>query len=115
MPIVMEVLEINMQAGHVRFDGYWSVENEENPLPETVLCTVYPEDDASPTTPHASYYLLRITEHNRIEDKSIDSAFYDEDIGHDICLFPSLETELKFEIIEHVTLEQFKSYVVKRN
>jgi hypothetical protein len=80
---VSEILEL--RNNFMKFKGYYHEKEEKFPL-ERVMCH------------NDHYYHLRINSKKQYE-MDTSGGWYDEDVGADICLFPSYTVELNFTIL----------------
>ena len=103
-PFIKELLEFNIEKNYIKFNGYYHVKNANettvnhgfNVLPQIVIIVyrgLYTDIDT-----HRKYYLSEIYHKEVVENKS--EYTYDEDTGHNICLFPTGIIILKFNILE---------------
>jgi hypothetical protein len=74
-----------MRQGFVKFKGYYHEEETSFPI-ERLL---FHNNDA---------YWIRIDSKKQY-DMDVSNGFYDEDVGANICLFPSYVVELTFSVI----------------
>lgn len=81
---VSEILEL--RNNFMKFKGYYHEKEENFPL-ERVMCH------------NDHYYHLRINSKKQYE-MDTSGGWYDEDVGADICLFPSYTVELNFTILK---------------
>jgi hypothetical protein len=74
-----------LEKGYLKFKGYYH-EKEEN-LPKEQLMFV-----------NKDMYLIRVDSKTQSEP-DLSGSFYDEDVGANICLFPSYIVEIHFTIL----------------
>ena len=101
-PFIKELLEFNIEKSYIKFNGYYHVVNNNdnetienhgfNVLPQIVIIVYKYLDN------NRKYYLSKIYYKEVIENTS--AYTYDEELGHNICLFPTGIIILKFNILE---------------
>jgi hypothetical protein len=82
-PYIEELLDVS--GSYIHFIGHFHVRPEDLPT-ERILGY------------KGIHHLILIDRIERI--RQLDTSFYDEEIGHNITLFPSYELKLHFEIIK---------------